>query len=106
VLLFLALLLLILLESPWNVVAFAVCLVLFVGEALLWYRTVKGRRVAAGAETLVGVEGQVVTRCRPEGQVRLRGEVWAARCDGGADEGETVRVVGRRGLVLLVEPVR
>jgi len=31
-------------------------------------------------------------------------EIWAARCDTGADAGETVTVVGRDRLVLRVEP--
>jgi membrane-bound serine protease (ClpP class) len=47
----------------------------------------------------------VLSACRPDGQVRLNGEIWDARCTGGAAEGETVRVVGRRGLTLLVERV-
>jgi len=33
----------------------------------------------------------------------VRGEVWNARCDGGAEVGERVRVRGLEGLTLLVE---
>jgi membrane protein implicated in regulation of membrane protease activity len=37
--------------------------------------------------------------------VRIGGEIWQARCEAGADTGETVRVVGLSGLTLLVERV-
>jgi membrane protein implicated in regulation of membrane protease activity len=43
--------------------------------------------------------------CRPEGQVQLDGEIWQARCADGAEEGDSVRVVARDRLVLVVERV-
>jgi len=58
-----------------------------------------------GAQTLVGKEAEVLAPCRPIGQVRIGGEIWQARCEAGADTGETVRVVGLNGLTLLVERV-
>jgi membrane protein implicated in regulation of membrane protease activity len=33
----------------------------------------------------------------------VQGEIWEARCEAGADRSESVRIVGRDGLVLLVE---
>jgi membrane protein implicated in regulation of membrane protease activity len=101
----LAFVLLIFLPSPWDVVGFTACLVLFVGELLFWNRTMRGRRKIVGAQTLVGEEAQVISPCRPAGQVQIGGEIWVAQCAAGADAGETVRVVGRRGLTLLVERV-
>lgn len=95
--------LLFVLPSPWNVVGFLGGLVCFIGEVLFWNRTVRGRRAAVGAHTMIGEVGTVVTACRPTGQVRLAGETWAAQCDGGADPGDAVRVVARRGLMLVVE---
>jgi membrane-bound serine protease (ClpP class) len=100
----LAFVLLVVLETPWDIIGFAACLVLGVGELFLWYRTVKERRVQVGAETLIGESAQVVTPCRPDGQVRVAGEIWDARCSAGAGRGDTVRVVGRDGLILVVEP--
>jgi membrane protein implicated in regulation of membrane protease activity len=47
----------------------------------------------------------VVLACRPEGQIRVRGELWRARCDVHASVGETVSVRAAEGLTLLVEPV-
>jgi membrane-bound serine protease (ClpP class) len=105
VFLILAFVLLIFLPSPWNVVAFTVCLVLFFGELLFWNRTMRGRRKVVGAQTLVGQDAEVIAPCRPTGQVRVGGEIWEARCDAGADTGDTVRVVEVRGLTLLVERV-
>jgi membrane-bound serine protease (ClpP class) len=100
-----AFVLLLVLDGPWNLVGFGVCLVLGFGELFLWNRTVRGRRPTVGAETLIGSQAEVLSTCRPDGQVRLNGEIWDARCTGGAAEGETVRVVGRRGLTLEVERV-
>jgi membrane protein implicated in regulation of membrane protease activity len=101
----LAIVLLLVLSGPWNLVGFAICLVLFLGEAYLWNRTVRHRRSPVGAQTLVGAEGRVVTACRPKGQERLDGEIWKARCEAGADPGERVRVVGRKALTLVVERI-
>jgi membrane-bound serine protease (ClpP class) len=101
--LLLALLLLVVLPSPWNALGLVACLLLFGGEVVYWNRTVRGRRAATGAENLVGQTASVVSACLPEGQVRLAGEIWEARSQGGAERGETVVVSGRDGLTLLVE---
>ena len=101
-----ALVLLFLLPSPWNVVGFIGGLIVFGGEVLFWNRKVRSGRKAVGAQTLIGKDATVVSACRPGGQVRIAGEIWAARCSAGADAGETVTVVGRDRLTLLVEPAR
>ena len=103
--LLLGIVLLIFLPSPWDLASFTACLVLFCGELFYWSRTMRGRRKVVGAQTLVGEEAEVLAPCRPTGQVRIGGELWQARCDAGADAGETVRVVGLSGLTLLVERV-
>ncbi len=101
--LLLAIVLLLVLPSPWDVVGLTLGLVCFAGEVFFWHRRVRGRRAQVGAHTLIGESGIVVTACRPTGQVRVSGEIWAARCEPGADPGETVTVVGRRQLTLVVE---
>jgi membrane protein implicated in regulation of membrane protease activity len=98
-----ALVLLLVLPAPWNVVGFAAGIVCFLGEIGFWHRKVRDRRAVVGAQTMIGQQGTVVWACRPEGQVRISGEIWAARCDEGADPGAAVRVVDRRGLTLVVE---
>jgi membrane-bound ClpP family serine protease len=93
------------LDEPWDMVVVLVGLAVEIGEIFFWLWYTKRRHAQVGAETLVGLEGAVVTPCRPQGQVRLQGEIWDARCEGGgAGAGERVRVVGRDGLTLLVEP--
>jgi membrane protein implicated in regulation of membrane protease activity len=103
-LIFLAVALLLILPSPWNLVGFLVVLPIWVAELFGWNRTVKNRRRVVGAETLIGREAVVSEPCRPLGQVRLDGEIWEARCDAGASPGARVRIVGRDGLTLVVEP--
>ena len=100
----LAFVLLIVLDSPWNIVGFGICFVLGMGELLLWNRTVRRKPAVVGAQTLIGREATVIAPCRPEGQVQLDGEIWQARCAAGAGPGDRVRVTGREQLVLVVEP--
>jgi membrane-bound serine protease (ClpP class) len=104
-LIFVAIALLLLLSSPWNVVAFLVLLPLWVLELFGWNRTTKRYRRSVGAQTLIGREAVVSVPCMPVGQVRLDGEIWEARCEAGAGTGERVRVTGREHLTLVVEPV-
>jgi membrane protein implicated in regulation of membrane protease activity len=104
VLIFLAIALLFVLPEPWNWVACLATGVLWGVELFIWNRTVRSRRKAVGAQTLIGRIAVVSATCDPEGQVRLEGEIWHARCTGAAVAGDQVRVVGREGLTLLVEP--
>jgi membrane-bound serine protease (ClpP class) len=95
--------LLLLLASPWNWIAFFVSILLGWLEVAVFWRRVRGRRVQAGSETLIGRRARVVSPCRPLGQVVIDGERWEARCAAGAGTGETVTIVSRGGLVLVVE---
>jgi membrane protein implicated in regulation of membrane protease activity len=101
-----AFVLLFLLPSPWNFVGFIGGLIVFVGEVLFWNRKVRSGKKTVGAQTLIGKEATVVSPCRPGGQVRISGEVWAARCRVGAEVGETVTVAGLDGLTHVVEQAR
>jgi membrane protein implicated in regulation of membrane protease activity len=108
VLLITGLVLLFVLPSPWNALAFLLGFVLWLGEVFLIWRLVRKKQVQAGAETIVGRTATVIAPCKPLGQVRLAGEseIWRARCAEGAERGETVRVVGLDELTLIVEPER
>ena len=92
------------LPPPWGLVVVGFAAVVEIAETFLWIRLSRRWRIRAGAETLIGARAEVVSPCRPRGQVRVEGELWRASCESGADPGETVRVVGRDGLTLLVEP--
>lgn len=98
-----AILLAVFVLSPlWGVVAVTLAAVVEIGEFFFWIWLSRRRRVQAGVETLVGARAQVVAPCRPLGQVRIHGELWRARCQAGADVGESVRVDSIEGLTLEV----
>ena len=91
------------LPAPWGIVAVAAAAVVEALEAvaLIWWS--KRRKAQVGSETLVGSRAVAVTPLRPDGQVRVQGELWQARSEDGADAGDAVRVRAVEGLTLLVE---
>jgi membrane-bound serine protease (ClpP class) len=91
-----------LLDPPAGWILVGIAAVLELGELAFWVRWNRRRHVKVGAETLVGRRAAVVVSCRPEGQVRLDGEIWQARCEEGASTGETVVVERLDGLTLVV----
>ena len=91
-----------LLDPPVGWIVVGIAAVLEIGELAFWVRWNRRRHVKVGAETLVGRRAVVVVSCRPEGQVRLDGEIWRARCDKGASTGDTVVVERLDGLTLAV----
>ena len=94
------------LPSPWGIVVVVAAAVVEVAETAFWIHLSRRRRVRVGVETMVGLTGEVVTACRPEGQVRVGGELWRARCADGAQPGETVRIRAVDGLTLVVDANR
>jgi membrane-bound serine protease (ClpP class) len=105
VFLLLALLLLLFLPGPWNVVAALVALAVGGAEVLYFYRRMRGEKVVTGVENLVGASGQVTTTLAPSGQIRVLGETWEAQAASTVPVGETVRVIAVDGLKLDVEAV-
>lgn len=100
-----AILLLVFVLPPAVGIAVVVGAVAFeVLELVFWQRLLGRRRVETGAEGMVGEAGVVVEPCEPAGSVRVRGEIWKARCEQGAAPGDVVRVSGLDGLTLIVEP--
>jgi membrane-bound serine protease (ClpP class) len=92
------------LPHPWGLVLVIAAGVVELAESWFWVRFSRRRRSRAGADDPIGLIAQVVSECRPFGQVRVHGELWRAHCDPGAGVGETVRIVGREKLTLLVDP--
>ena len=103
--LLLALLLFIVLPSPWNVVGGLASLVLGVLEVTYWQRRMRRQKVQTGVEQLVGATGEAAERLDPSGHVRILGELWEARSSTELPPGARVRVVAVDGLTLEVEPV-
>jgi membrane-bound serine protease (ClpP class) len=98
----LALVLFHIVKGGWAIALLAGTAVLETAQTVFWLRYSQRRRAQVGAETLVGRVVEVAEDCRPLGLVRIQGELWRARCEGGASRGERVRVAGREGLTLEV----
>ncbi len=92
------------LDEPWTWVAVAVGGAWEVAETVLLVRWSQRRQATVGVEALVGRRAVVAADCMPEGQVRVAGELWHARCRAGAAVGDEVVVREVDGLTLVVEP--
>ena len=92
------------LPSPWGLAAVAVGAALDIAETgvFLWWS--KRWKAAVGVDSLVGRKAVAVDALWPEGQVKINGEIWKARCKGGCDAGTAVVVRAIDGLLLEVEP--
>ena len=91
------------LPSPWGLVAIAIGAALDIAETGLFIWWSKRRKATVGVDSLVGKTGVAVGELWPEGQVKINGEIWKARCDGGCDAGAKVVVRRVEGLTLEVE---
>ena len=89
---------------PFNLLAVVTGLGIEAAELTWGLRLARRWRPQTGAEAMIGRTAEVVVACRPTGQVRVGGELWEARCDEGADVGETVRIERLEGLTLVVTP--
>jgi membrane-bound serine protease (ClpP class) len=101
--LLLALLLLIFLPSPWNVIGALATVSFGVFEVVYWQRRMRRTKVQTGVENLVGATGEVAERLASSGQIRVLGELWRARSSSELPPGSRVRVVAVHGLTLEVE---
>ena len=91
------------LPPGWGIAAVALGIVIEPAEVGFWIRFLRRYRVRTGVEGLIGSRGEVIETCDPRGRVRLRGEIWHARCSSRAEVGERVTVTGVDGLTLEVE---
>jgi membrane-bound serine protease (ClpP class) len=82
-------------------VASAGLIFLVVGAAI----QARKRPTATGAEQLLAEQGTVIDWSGDKGNIRIHGEVWAARGARPLMPGDAVRVTSRDGLVLIVERV-
>ncbi len=103
-LLFTILLAIFVLDEPWSWAAVGAAGVLELAESWLFVRWSQRRRSVVGAEALIGQRAVVAADCMPAGQVRVAGELWQARCAGGAAAGDEVVIRELDGLTLVVEP--
>lgn len=104
-LLLLALVLLIAVPSPWNVIGALATGALGLVEVAYWQRRMRRVKVQTGIENLVGATGEAAERLAPSGHVRVLGEIWQANSSSDLPRGSPVRVVAVNDLTLEVEAV-
>ncbi len=85
-----------------TVTLFNALFVLVVFRLALKART---RPVVSGSEELPGATGEVLEVTAQGTWMRLRGERWRVQAEVSLHRGQRVRVIGRQGLVLQVEPI-
>ena len=56
-------------------------------------------------ESLIGAVGEARTAISDDGSVQVEGELWSAKSDETIPDGSQIRVVGRDGFRLKVEPI-
>ncbi|OQY15905.1 MAG: serine protease [Desulfobacterium sp. 4572_20] len=76
----------------------------FVIIAFLAFRAYKGKPTS-GMEGLIGQTGVVEEKIDPVGLIFAHGEYWKATSTEVAEQGEKVRIIGSKGLELIVEKV-
>jgi membrane protein implicated in regulation of membrane protease activity len=91
------------LPYPWGLVAIAVGAIIDIAETTVFLWWSKRRNASVGVGMLVGKTGVAVGSLWPEGQVKVNGEIWKARCAGGCDAGTAIVVRGIDGLTLEVD---
>jgi len=65
------------------------------------------RKAVVGLPDMIDGKGKAVSLLSPEGQVRIKGEIWSALAtDEDIDRGQEIIVVGQDGLKLIVSRVR
>jgi membrane-bound serine protease (ClpP class) len=89
----------------WQVVAgLTVLSAAFFAGVLGFATRARNQPIRAGAEQMIGTNGQVVEWTGTTGRVRVQGELWNAQSSHTLTRGQTVCVVGRADLSLTVEP--
>jgi membrane-bound serine protease (ClpP class) len=89
---------------------FLATLVSVLSFGLTWFVTRAGleairQPASMSMERYIGQTGEALTDMIPEGNVYVGGEEWTARSQAFISAGSLVRVAGRDGLVLIVEPI-
>ena len=93
-------------ELSWSVIFASVIITTFFFVVILGLGIkAQRRKPTTGIEGLNGETGDVIETLKPEGIVRIHGEIWNAESlSGTIQKGKRVRVVKINGLKLLVEP--
>jgi membrane-bound serine protease (ClpP class) len=90
--------------NPFLALVVATLTALFFWFAFRKIIEAKSVRPTHDLSALVGEIGEAKSEIDPQGSVQIAGELWSARSEQPIPLGNQVRVLGRDGLTLLVEP--
>jgi membrane-bound serine protease (ClpP class) len=90
-------------DPPWRWVIIAALLMTDVVQITIWLRWRKKKSIT-GIDTMVGADGRAVTTLDPDGQVKVRGQLWSAHATERVEIGDDVTVTAIDGLKLEVAP--
>lgn len=89
----------------WPVIAAVTALSLLMAAFVFGFAVrARKRAVTTGAEEMIGLPARVISWEGDRGTVRAHGEVWAAQGEHNFAPGDSVKVIGREGLTLRIEP--
>ncbi|MHB8623177.1 MAG: NfeD family protein [Sulfuricaulis sp.] len=88
---------------PLIAVVAAVSAAFFIGVVFMALKA-RRRRVVSGQEEMLGAIGEALENFKGAGRVRVHSEEWQARSETPLKRGQTVKVVGIKGLILAVQP--
>ena len=90
-------------DPPWRWVIIGLLLLTDVVQIVVWLRW-RHKKSITGSESLVGQGGRAVTTLDPDGQVKVRGQLWTAHASERIEVGDDVTVTAVDGLKLEVAP--
>ncbi len=90
--------------SRWLIVGSAATTAALIFGIVGAAMSARRRKPATGAEGMIGMQGRVVSWHGTRGAVLVHGETWSARAERPLEVNDTVRVVRRDGLTLVVKP--
>jgi len=90
--------------SPWLIAGVVSMSAAFFMAVVVLALKARRRPVVSGAEEMIGARGEALVSFSDSGRVRVHGEDWQARTHAPLRHGQKLRVTGREGLVLIVEP--
>ncbi len=86
------------------IAAFAVSSLLLLMFVISMAIRARNRPVVSGSDELIGAHGMALDDFTGQGPVRVHSELWRARSHNPIAKGQAVKVTGREGLILTVEP--
>ena len=90
-------------DPPWRWLIIGALLLTDVVEIAIWLKW-RNKKSITGIDSMVGAEGRAMTPLDPDGQVKVRGQVWSAHASERVEVGDDVTVTAVDGLKLEVAP--